>query len=377
MQQDGKNILVIDIGSGSVGLALIISGKKNTVNFSSRFELDYGAQAQFDTLLAKMLAGIERALGQVPKGVIDETQIFLHSPWHTVHTQKCSLNENKKFTLTEKILEQASYDEIANFMTEAKVNFPGYEQLKIVESTIPEIKINGYTVEKPFGKKITNCEFLVSLALSPEDIILSITDVCSKVLNLNKKHITFHSATIAFAHLCGNLYNENNGIMIVDVGSEITDVTLVKNKAVSSGSSFAQGSHDIVRTVSQTLGTSFNDAVSKSHASFSGVSAKDLSGQIIECLKPLEITWQKAVSQALLKISTIENIPKTVILICEDMRLTPWYVETIKADTFTQYLRTDGKFVTISPNIDALKNNLIINTSSYIDASIGLLCIAI
>ena len=166
--------------------------------------------------------------------------------------------------------------------------------------------------------------------------------------------------------------------MILDVGSEITDISLIKNNVLNFGVSFAEGTHDIVRKISQTLNTNFSDASSKAHARFLGILNTSLSTQIDDCLKPLEDGWQKSVANSLAKAPKNEIIPKTVVLICEESAISPWYNKSIATDTFTQYLKTDGKFRIISPNTDALKNNLDVHTDvKYVDISLSLLCISL
>lgn len=375
MQKDRKKILVIDVGSGSIGLALVLVGQKNSIDFSNRYEIEYTDKVDFAILIEKMMATIKSSLAQLPKTSIDEVKVFFHSPWHNVHTKTVSIKAEKSFLLTESILNKASNEQILSFINKDSIN--NYHNLKIIESVIPEIKLNGYVTKDPFNKKVTNYEFLLSLALAPEDIISSITDICSKNLIINRKNISFHSATMAFAHLCGSLYNQNSNIMVIDVGAELTEISLVKNKVLSSGISFAQGTHDIVRNVSKSLDISFTDALSKTHASFSNVLSKDLSEKINETLKPNETIWQRSISESFAKILSIETVPQSIVLICEDSNLAPWYINTLKSDTFTQYLKTEGRFKIISPNTDALKNNLNINNNSYIDTSLGLLCITI
>ncbi len=377
MHTEGKNILVIDIGSGSIGSAVVSIGKKNAITFANRYELEFGEKTDFKLLLDKVNLGIKHCLEKIPNKAIAEVHMFMHSPWHTVTTKKITLNEPKDFKITEDLIEQASQNEIVDFMANARANFPGFEDLMIIESTVPEIKINGYIVDKPFGKKVKACEFLMSLALAPKDIIHNITNICESVLKINKKDIKFHSATTAFTHLCSSLYNENNAIMIIDVGSEITDISLVKNKALSFGVSFVGGSHDIIRKISQLYKTNFTDSESLAFAAFSGVGAQDKTLQMETELGPLCTVWQKSISDSLVKISKFEAVPKKIILICEDSNTASWYAKSISSDTFTQYLRTEGKFQTITPSIEALKAYINMDNVSYIDTSLCLLCITV
>ncbi len=377
MHTEGKNILVIDIGSGSIGSAVVSIGKKNTITFANRYELEFGEKVDFKFLLDKVNLGVKHSLEKLPQKLIAEIHIFMHSPWHTVTTKKVIINQPKSFKLTEGLVQETSQKEIDEFMQNAKANLPGYQDLVLIESTVPEIKINGYTVDNPFGKKVSDCEFLISLALAPNDIIEDLTKTCESILKVDKNNIKFHSATTAFTHLCSSLYNENNAIMIIDVGSEITDISLVKNKALSFGVSFASGSHDIFRKISQLYNTNFTDSASLAFATFSGIGSNDKVLQIKNQLEPLCTNWQKSISESLAKISKFEAIPKKIILICEDSSTAPWYTQAIGSDTFTQYLRTDGKFQTITPSVEALKKYIDMGSVSYIDTSLCLLCITI
>lgn len=377
MHTEGKNVLVIDVGSGSIGLGVVSIGKKNTITYANRHELEFGEKVDFKLLLDKAILGIKKSLDKAPKQAIFEIHVFLHSPWHTVVTKKVSINQTKSFTLTEDFIQKVSQDEIAKFMANAQNEFPAYKDLAVIESTVPEIKINGYTINKPFGKKIKSCDFLISLALAPNEIAESIISACESLVKINKNNIKLHSATTAFTHLCSSLYNENNAIMIIDVGSEITDISLVKNKALSFGVSFAKGSHDVIRKISNLYNTNLTDSSSLAFATFSGLGSQEKTLQIEQELNPICVEWQKSISESLLKISKFEAIPRKIILICEDSNTAPWYIKSINSDTFTQYLRTDGKFQTITPSVEALKAYINLNNLPYIDSSICLLCITI
>src|SRR3990167_7546538 len=128
MRKDHENVLVIDIGSGSVGLGLVSNyktgskndSKKNIINFCTRYELEYTNEVNFGTSPEKMLSGIENSLKQIPKQTI--------------------------------------------------------------------VKINGYIVPDPFNKKVDGCEFLLSLAFAPSNVVASIENLCLKFFALNKKN---------------------------------------------------------------------------------------------------------------------------------------------------------------------------------------------
>lgn len=377
MTKDGQTKLIIDIGSGSIGSAIVTTGKKNTVTFSTRYELEYGEQVHFGTLLEKMLVGIEHTLKQLPKKNLDHVSIYLHSPWHTVHTKNVSVRNEKPFSITQKTIETMTRNEVESFIKNDKDKFPGYEKLSVIESTVPEIKINGYHVEDPFEKKCTDCDFLISLALAPSDIVNDIAKICLKFIKINSKDISFHSATIAFAHICSNLYSKNDSLMILDIGSELTDISIIKNRALSSGISFVSGTHDVVRKISEYLKTSFSDSLSKAHAVFSGVSTIEILEKVNGSLIPLTTNWQRSIAESLTKIIGIERVPHRIVIVCEDSVLAPWYKNTVESDTFTQYLNTSGKFQTINPTIESLKDSLLVGQVSYIDTSLALLSIVV
>src|SRR5574343_92514 len=320
-----------------------------------------------------MIIGIEHTLKQLPKQNIYHVSIYLHSPLHSLHTKNVALKSEKGFIITEKMIQSTTQEEVEAFMNNDANKFPGYEKLMVIESTVPEIKINGYHVENPFDKKCTDCDFLISLALAPKDIIEDITKICTKNIKISSKDISFHSATIAFAHICSNLYSKNDSLMILDIGSELTDISLIKNRALSSGISFVGGTHDVVRKISEMLKTSFSDSLSKAHAVFSGVSTIEILEQINGALVPLTTSWQRSIAESLTKIVGIERIPRKIIVICEDSVLAPWYTNAIESDVFTQYLHSTGKFQTITPSVDSLKSLINVGEVSYIDTSLALL----
>ena len=374
MIKDGKTKLVIDIGSGSIGSAVVLIGPKNTVKASTRYELEYGDRVDFGTLLEKMFLGIEHTLKQVQKQELDHISIYLHSPWHSVHTKNVTLKSEKSFSITESLIQDTTKNETELFLKNDKNKFPGYEKLTVIESTVPEIRINGYHVDDPFDKKSNNCDILISLALAPKDIVQEITKLCTKFTKISSRDISFHSATINFAHICSNLFSKNEGLMILDIGSELTDISLVKNRALNSGISFVGGTHDVVRKISEILKTSFSDSLSKAHAVFSGVSTIEILEHVNGNLIPLTTSWQRSIAESLSKIVGIERVPRKIIVICEDLVLAPWYTNAIESDTFTQYLHSAGKFQTITPSIDSLKDILLVEDVSYIDTSLALLC---
>jgi cell division ATPase FtsA len=377
MHNEGKNILVIDVGSGSIGSAVVSIGKTKTITFANRYELDFEDKVDFKVLLNKVNLGIKHSLKTLPDKNINEVHIFMHSPWHTINTKNVLLSNPKEFILTEKLIEQVSQNEIDAFMKNVMLDFPDYGNLVAIESTVPKISIEGRNFDNPFGKKVKNCEFLISIALAPKSIITDIVNICEKSLNIHSQNIKFRSATNAFAHVCSSLYSENNAIMIVDVGSEITDISIIDNKTLLFGISFSQGSNDIVRKISQANNTIFSDSKSLAFISFSGIGSQGQTRQTENNLTLLATNWQRSISESLAKIPLNSGVPKKVVLICEDKNTEPWYANTLKSDTSTQYFHIDGKFHIITPSVQALKNYIHVNEKIYIDASLCLLCITI
>lgn len=380
MQTDGQNFLVLDIGSGSVGVAVVFKGfydGKNTIKYSNRHEFDYNLDINFESITNKMLITIQNALSKIPKIYIDSVVVNLHSPWHIIQSKKTYIEKAKSFKLTENFIQDISYQE-TDFLKNS-VKDGAYKNLNLVhvESVIPIIKINGYPVREPFGQNVKNCEFIISATFMPKDIFDGIKQVCNKTLLVNQNQINFHSAYISFAHTCSNLYKNLENNLIIDVGFELTDISIINNGLVLANSSFLGGINSLVRSVAVDQKISFTNALGKLHTAFKNLSDNSLNKLIGKNLVNTEFAWQESLSKALAQTSSNEKVPHKIVLVCEDPNFLNFYKQALLNDTLTQYLKTRDKFEIIEPTIEAIKNNVIIEGNNYIDTSLGLVCLAL
>lgn len=252
--------IVFNIGSGSISGGIIRITEKTGVDviYYAKDVLPF----QQKILVPKYLDLMKLSLVAVTKKIqteglklikvkknktlnIDKTFFIFSSPWGVSQTKIIKIKEAKPFKVTVAYLDKLIIEH------EKKIQTSLIDSGKIIEKKIVQIKINGYVVNNPYGKLVNNLEVAVLFSIVPENILEAVESVVSKSFHLNS--VWCHSTAFSIYSVISTLFPQKDDYIHMEVGEEITDISIINNGVIVSSASIPLGKNHFVRELSNIL----------------------------------------------------------------------------------------------------------------------------
>jgi hypothetical protein len=345
--KESELAIVFDIGSSSVGAAFFRTEKSGVPRmvFSVREFIPIEDSIDINRFLLLTLKALESVVLKAQKSGLGAPSRFfcvLSAPWFDSQTRTITLEKNTPFIFNEKLADSLIQKEIALFEEEHKEKYNGVEsKLTPIELKNMKIMLNGYEIEKPLNQKTKELEMTIFISMSPEYVLAKITETVAKGFHF--KDIKFSSfATTSFT-LVRDLFINQEDFLLVDIGGEITYVSMVKKDILRESVSFPIGRNFILRGVAISLGCTIDEAVSLFSLYSDGHASTQTHENIDGMVKDLKKEWLKQFQESLPNLSHDISIPST-IFITVDEKFSDFFIQTIKEEQFNQYTLTDSKF---------------------------------
>ncbi len=346
-KEKNKLVLVFDIGSSSVGGALFWTQKSGTpkIAFSTREPIILEEKIKIERFLYLMTKSLEIVVHRIHKSNIGAPeQIFcvLSSPWHASQTRIIRLEKNTPFLFTSKLALDLIQKEISFFEEEYLEKYPDMKNpVRSIEFKNTKIMLNGYETTKPLDQKTKELEMTLFISISPEQVLKNIEKTIKRHFHI--PDIKFSSLMMASFAVMRDMYADQDNFLLVDIGGEVTDISMVKNDILRESISFPLGINSIIRGVASALKSPLYEAKSlislfkDNHATGSAV--KNV-GPAIDKLKN---EWLVKFQESLSNLSKDISLPATIFLLVDE-EMSDFFSEIIRTEQFSQYTLTESKF---------------------------------
>jgi len=369
-KENKKVALVYDIGSASVGGALVVYAKNEVPKIIYSVRKDIGFQEDFNVkrfhlLVTKAIDGVcadmqknglphlkfTKLGDRVPKSIL----VALSSPWYALQTRVIKISEKEPFLITEKKVSKWIEKEVDSFKSSDEVK--KYEDeggTMIIEKQITKIKLNGYETTSPYGKSAKTFEAAITVSVSPQRIL---DDIYAEIRrSFSSKFINFNAFPMASFSVIRDM-SDNEDFIFLDISGELTDVLVSKQGVPLEVITFPMGKNNILRKLSQELGTSKDEATSL----LSLHSEDKLDGmelvRVGNALNKVRSEWVMLFQKTLEEISEEFSVPSTVFF-TSGADLSKWFEKSIKAEQFSQFTMSNSPFSVISVDSSFLSKNV-------------------
>ncbi|MDO8493516.1 MAG: hypothetical protein Q7S19_03175 [bacterium] len=253
------NVAIIDIGSGSVGLAgvLLEKDKVPILKFSKRIELTLQEKLDPERLLQESFTAIERVIADMQKGMaLAPSSVFCFLSPHLIVSQARNiiLNFDKSSTVNSLVINDAVNRELKRF---SAGNNSGEV---VIEHKIMGVKLNGYETTNLKDRIANRLEISIFFTLAPADILNKIKKQISS--SFHNEQVEFHSFSIAHFAILRDIFRAEQNFAFIDIGSEITDVSLVREGVIEKTTSFPLGKNTFIRSIMNKMQVSAPVALS-------------------------------------------------------------------------------------------------------------------
>lgn len=264
-KQDENISLLVDIGSASVGAALVTveKGRPPHVIASIRENISFQEVLSSARFLFAMNQALDKCLGTLQektKNAGNPKYVFctLSSPWFILKTRSVHVAREQEFEFTERALEEFIDEDIARLKEELKETLPP-QDVKIIEKKVIQIKLNGYEIKNPYKQKTSRLEMLLTVGVSSGRVIQSIERKINNFFHVDPVH--FGVFPVAAFSAVRDIFPTEKDFLFLDITGEATDVSLVSNEALNTTVSFSRGKNFFIREISAKLRTIHEEAV--------------------------------------------------------------------------------------------------------------------
>lgn len=356
----GDTICSIDVGSGTVTVSLVSFDRKGEICtpkilFTEANDMPIIEDLNFDLYIKQMDIALKKGLESLmysATGVPSQIHIFLASPWYASETRVIKVTKTEAFLFTEKNAKSLIDEEIERFKAEQKARYKeAGGEINIIEKHIINAKINGYRTKDPYKKKAKEVELSLFISVAPSNVSDHITETVEKVLH--KRKIIFHSFIFGSFIVARDLFQGLQSFLLLDIGSEVTDVGIVKDGELGASISFPAGKNFILRRIVAENKSSIEEAKSL-FTLYQDKKLEDKSRISLEAiLESARKEWLTQFQNALYTISHDFLLPDSIILTI-DQDVSIWFMESIRKEAFSQYTMTEKEFTVTFFNKETL-----------------------
>lgn len=231
----------------------------------------------------------------------------------------------------------------------------GYSEIdvKLVNSAVVDVKIDGYRVTNPIGFQGRDIQVGIFNAFAPI-VHLGALQTIAEGLNLDLLSVA--AEPYAVAQSVGNEESSEFSSIFIDIGGGTTDIAVVRSGGVEGTRMFAIGGRVFTKSVADVCDLSFEDAEKlKLKYSESKITDSELAEKISTALKNDCEVWLAGVQLALEDFSNVDLLPSRILL-CGGGSLLPEIKEYLEKKTWTKKLPFAKQ-----PKIDFIRPSSIVN----------------
>jgi hypothetical protein len=383
-KQKNKRMIVLDVGSGTVGGAIISSPTKDGVPSHPTIEKTYRSlitvkdEVTFPNLLEATLVSIRSCLSNLiagEKNIPTKINLVISSPWHASQTRIVTLSKQAPFTFSQKLHDELQSKELNTFEEEYKAKFDSLgDEVVILEKNTMNAKLNGYTVDNPIGKSASSVEFALFISMSPKQVLDKMEHALRDVVH--HASIQYHSSIFSIFTTMRDTFADTRDFLIVDIGGELTDISFVEADVILENASFPCGRNHYARIVASELNKSIDEASTLLSLYKDGALEANLQPMVEKAIKKSESVWIKSFSQALATLSSDIFIPPNIFVLVDDEH-EKWVKGALDDEALMPYQIAGEKFNVIVIRLPLFKEWLTYFPGATYDVYMGMLALYI
>lgn len=349
--------LLFDIGSSSIGGALFYMQKDGVpkIVYSTREPIKIESEVNVDRFFDLTLGALKHVATRVcMSGTGAPTRVFtvLSSPWYASQTRTIHLEKSESFIFNEKLADELIKRELALFEDEYLVKGAhALNKIRPIELKNMQTILNGYVTANPIGQKAQNLEMVLFVSMSQEQFLGKIEAVIDQ--HFPHRKVEFVSFVMSSFTVARDMFVNQESFLLINIGGEITDISMVKKDILRESTSFPLGKNYIIRSLANDLKMPTQQAKSMLVLYNEGHLAEDAKLKIEPVIAKIKVDWVRIFQETLSTLTNDISIPAT-IFITVDQDFLSFFSEIIKTEQFNQYTLTESKFRIVFLGTEAL-----------------------
>ncbi|MCB9811841.1 hypothetical protein H6783_02915 [Candidatus Nomurabacteria bacterium] len=370
---DTRYGVVIDIGSGSVGVAVVASDplvELPTILWSHRERITSGSffdQKNSIKLINTALLNVFLELGSKglaalrdhdPQAKLTTMFCSISAPWAYTINSTVAVSEENPFVVSKELLTELLSKAKEKAKTElAETDITELFELETIVEEISNVTANGYVISDPIDKEVRKLSLSQIKGVANKQLIESLKENQEKVVPT----ATLSMSTFMYSFYKGMdaLKPDTSEICLIDITNEATEIGIVRGGVLMHTSHIAFGANSIAREISELTKVSNNEAWGYMRSNGTDLT-KTLSAAKAEELQSILASYASKVEALMKQTGDTLAIPKTIFLHTD--ALTENFFATILKEAATKatssqhtvHFVTSKFFSTDSPNDTAI-----------------------
>lgn len=350
--------IVLDIGSSSVYGARVGFDEKGLlevkkVGHSPTLILP---EVDIKKLWKKIRRRVEDMIHDLTQDAKDEYPndivVVFSSPWYFSEISHFSLTKKESFEINKDFLNTFLLEEKKKFKQASLARFHMREdEIQVLDAEIMEIKLNGYPVKNSVGKRARTFEAFVGLSAVFKK---ASADIKAMAEDYAFKRTHFYVSPFIFYNVLRQIEGWEE-VLIVDIGGEVTDISLIQHGLLIDTSSYGRGFNYAVRRLADTLNIDLDNASDL----ITNYESKKLDASkaqsVKKALENLLTDWQNLFEEALTHLSIKGLLPEKLLLLGQGAALEE-FKQAVSNKSFSRYTLFRRPFSVHSSMPEDLKN---------------------
>jgi len=323
-----KISLVFDVGATSVGCGVVstVPLKPPEVIYSTRTYFDQLGSVDPKQLFNSMTESLKVINTKVAKEGIAEAKIkrnvssvsgaqfFISSPWSLSRTKILTVRKNEPVKITKGFIDQLLANEMKSFVSSiGGSDAEGNSALEVLGQKVIDIKLNGYSVDKPYGKLASTIEISLFLSVIPKEVITKIEEITHKVFRRGDMHAS--AFPLAAFSVIRDAHPELDDFMFIDISGPLTDISAIRSGSMVENVTFPKGRDSMVRIIAETMSVDVDTAFSFMKMYADGHLDTGKQKQFEEALVKARDDWHLSFNSVLTDMATRIVIPNKIFVI--------------------------------------------------------------
>lgn len=349
--------LVYHIGTASVGAGIVRfrTGSVPRIFATLREHMPYRENVNAEIFQADMINSLgllnARLLKEAHARHIKHVFYIFSTPWAMAETKIISLKEEKPFTLTRSQVDKIVATHEKMFETEmAGEGTP--DSLKAIERRVIDVKLNGYHMEDPYGKRARTADISFFTSLIPRALFDKVIDI-SRHTHHPRDTRSFSFSLASFS-VIRDVFHEESDFIFLNIGGELSDITIVQNGLIIETASFPLGRHFLIRKIKAAFNVDLGEAVSLSTLYEDGKADFALTQELQPIMDEAADEWTGALHGVLGAAGKRISLPTRLFVVVNN-DFTGYFMRTLESERVSEFGVTDAPLLVTLVNHENLK----------------------
>lgn len=312
--------VVLDIRSSSVAAAVITTnGGENppSIHWTKRLRVFLDDEVDVNNLAKETYKKIDDLLKEVvSKGIpavrdskikdrsVSEVCCVFASPWYESRIRNFDIKDKGEIHFTKEYL-----NKILKKEQESDRPIEGRSE---IDKKILSVLMNGYETDDPFNKKANSLTLSFYSSFVSNKTKSDIEEHIKEHLNTNKIHLSTHPLVTISA--IKSIFHYLDNFILIDVGGEVTDISLFKNSMLSGILTVPQGINSFIRNVSEKCSLDKENAISQLNVISDGRYDKKCVEPTTKVINETKVKYLKSIADVIHSSWKSEAIPPTIFV---------------------------------------------------------------